>query len=134
MIFAEMMEMDVPDRRWDSLLDEAGIVDPEQRALVAGALTMTHQGILTHFAGRIESFVVEYESYSASERRMPLNVQAPHLSDEECGRLEQELAEKVLGPVFRETRITLPPFILGGQEIDEPGVVQSGVGILYRAA
>ncbi|MBT9586473.1 hypothetical protein IV102_24225 [bacterium] len=95
------------DSSWDPALDAAQVYDTSERERLRRALILASE-LLQQFRDRINKAVGEYRSYSAEERRLPLQIEATFHGGQGYYELERELAEKVLGPVFKSTRISMP--------------------------
>lgn len=119
--------MSLTDQKWDHALDGAQAYEPMERERLRRALDLA-QSLLQDFPGRLDWVAAAFRSYSATERRMPLMVQAPYRTADEHDELRWALAQRVLGPVFKATRISMPVTLVPPQAGGNP----SGPGLLYR--
>ena len=114
-------------QKWDEVLDGAQAFEPSKRERLRRALDLA-QSLLEEFPSPLDWVTAAFRNYSPGERRMPLMVQAPCQTAEEHDDLGWELAQKVLGPVYKATRISMPVTVVGRESQEPP---PGGPGCLY---
>lgn len=119
--------MSLTHQKWDEVLDGAQAFEGPERERLRRALDLA-QWLFEQFPHPIDRVDATVSEYSKPDRRLPLMVQAPFETEEEYADLRWELAQKVLGPVFKATRISMPVVSLTAQS---PMETPPGPGTLY---
>lgn len=116
--------MSLTHQKWDAVLDGAQAYDPRERDRLRRALELA-ESLLQEFPGPLDWALVAFRNYSSSDRRLPMMVQAPYETNEEHDVLRWELAQKVLGPVYKATRVSMPVTLAssGGENPSGPGLL-----------
>ena len=118
---------------WEAALDAAQVYEPSERERLKRALILASE-LLWNFRDRIHKAVGACRNYSVEERRLPLFIEASLEVDADGYQLERELARKVLGPVFRATRVSMPVTLTSPDHAEDIPFVPAGLGILYPTA
>jgi hypothetical protein len=119
------------DAAYERLVDRMSTTDASERERILQVLKMARELFIEHFADRIEAVVVDYRSYSRTERRLPLLVYTPWESPQRYIALRKELGDKVLAPVRERTRLSIPVELL---RLDQDPAPTRGIDLLYRRA
>ncbi len=119
--------MSLTRQKWDEALDGAQAFEPSERERLRRALDLA-QGLLEDFPGRLDWVMAAFRNYSREERRLPLLVQASFETPKQHDDLRWELAQKVLGPVYKATRISMPVTLAARHPGSRPS---SSPGLLY---